>query len=46
MVVCSGVERAIQYYHAIREYLTECKSPHLAIVTFSGEHEYGGRWFS
>jgi type I restriction enzyme R subunit len=42
MVVTSGIERAIQYYHAIREYLLERKSPHRAIVAFSGEHEYGG----
>ncbi len=42
MVVTSGVERAIQYYHAIREYLVERKSPYRAIVAFSGEHEYGG----
>ena len=42
MVVTSGVERAIQYYHAIREYLVERKSPHRAIVAFSGEHDYGG----
>ena len=42
MVVTSGIERAIQYYHAIRDYLAERKSPHKAIVAFSGEHEYGG----
>ncbi|MFA5876020.1 MAG: type I restriction endonuclease subunit R [Candidatus Margulisiibacteriota bacterium] len=42
MVVTSGIERAIQYYHAIRDYLGECKSPYEAIVAFSGEHEYGG----
>jgi type I restriction enzyme R subunit len=42
MVVTSGIERAIQYYHAIRDYLTERKSPYQAIVAFSGEHEYGG----
>ena len=42
MVVTSGIERAIQYYHAIRQYLLERKSPHQAIVAFSGEHEYGG----
>jgi type I restriction enzyme R subunit len=42
MVVTSGVERAIQYYHAIRDYLVERKSPYRAIVAFSGEHEYGG----
>ena len=42
MVVTSGIERAIQYYHAFRDYLTERKSPYKAIVAFSGEHEYGG----
>src|SRR5690606_9572098 len=42
MVVTSGIERAIQYYHAISEYLIERKSPVQAIVAFSGEHEYGG----
>ncbi len=42
MVVTSGIERAIQYFHAIRDYLKERKSPYQAIVAFSGEHEYGG----
>jgi type I restriction enzyme R subunit len=42
MVVTTGVERAIQYFHAIREYLGERKSRYKAIVAFSGEHEYGG----
>ena len=42
MVVTSGIERAIQYFHAFRAYLTERKSPYRAIVAFSGEHEYGG----
>jgi type I restriction enzyme R subunit len=42
MVVTSGIKRAIQYYHAIQQYLSERKSPHRAIVAFSGEHEYGG----
>jgi len=42
MVVTSGIERAIQYFHAIRDYLAERKSPHKAIVAFSGEHEFGG----
>jgi len=42
MVVTSGIERAIQYYHAFRDYLVERKSRHRAIVAFSGEHEYGG----
>ena len=42
MVVCSGIERAIQYFHAFKAYLAERKSPYQAIVAFSGEHEYGG----
>ncbi len=42
MVVTTGIQRAIQYFHAFREYLTERKSPYQAIVAFSGEHEYGG----
>ena len=42
MVVTGGIERAVQYYHAIRQYLLERKSPYQAIVAFSGEHEYGG----
>ncbi|MCD4750856.1 MAG: hypothetical protein K8R59_15895, partial [Thermoanaerobaculales bacterium] len=42
MVVTNGVKRAIQYFHAFRDYLAERKSPYQAIVAFSGEHEYGG----
>jgi type I restriction enzyme R subunit len=42
MVVTSGIERAIQYFHAMKAYLLERKSPYQAIVAFSGEHEYGG----
>lgn len=42
MVVTSGIERAIQYYHAFKAYLVERKSPYQAIVAFSGEHEYSG----
>ena len=42
MVVTSGIERAIQYFHAFRDYLKKRKSPYKAIVAFSGEHEYGG----
>ena len=42
MVVTNGVERAIQYFHAIREYLKERKSPYQAIVAFSGEPEFNG----
>ena len=35
MVVTNGVQRAIQYFHAIRDYLQERKSPYHAIVAFS-----------
>ena len=42
MVVCSGIERAIQYFHAFKTYLQERKSPYQAIVAFSGEPEYQG----
>lgn len=43
MVVTSGIQRAIQYFHAFQTYLKERKSPYQAIVAFSGEHEYGGQ---
>ena len=42
MVVTSSIRRAIDYFHAIQDYLTERKSPYKAIAAFSGEHEYGG----
>ena len=42
MVVTNGIERAVQYFHAIRDYLTERKSRFRATVAFSGEHEFGG----
>ena len=42
MVVTNGIERAIQYFHAIRDYLRERKSRYQAIVAFSGEFEFGG----
>ena len=42
MVVTGSIERAISYYHAIRDYLAERNSPYEAIVAFSGDHEYGG----
>ena len=42
MVVTNGIERAIQYHHAIRDYLQERKSRYQALVAFSGEHELGG----
>ena len=42
MVVTNGIERAIQYFHAIHDYLKERKSRYQAIVAFSGEPEFGG----
>ncbi len=42
MVVTSGIERAVQYFHAFSVYLAERKSPYKAIVAFSGEHEFRG----
>ena len=42
MVVCGGIERAVQYFQAFKAYLQERKSPYQAIVAFSGEHEFGG----
>lgn len=43
MVITSGIMRAIEYFHAINEYLDEKKLPYKTIVAFSGEHEYGGK---
>ena len=42
MVVTNGVERAIQYFQAISDYLRKRKSPYRAIAAFSGEPEFGG----
>ena len=42
MVVTDGVDRAISYYRALSAYLLERKSPHRAIVAFSGEREHDG----
>lgn len=38
MVVTGRIDRAIQYFLAIRSYLKERKSPYQAIVAFSGEY--------
>ncbi len=42
MVVTSSIQRAITYFHAIRAYLEERKSPYKAIAAFSGEPEFNG----
>jgi type I restriction enzyme R subunit len=43
MVVCSSIERAIQYFFAFKTYLEERKSPYKPIVAFSGEPDYEGQ---
>ena len=43
MVVTNGIKRAIQYFHAIRDYLQERKSQYRAVAAFSGEPEFGGQ---
>jgi type I restriction enzyme, R subunit len=43
MVVTNGIERAIQYYHAIKDYLDTRKSRYCAIVAFSGDYQFGGK---
>ncbi len=43
MVVTGSIERALEYFHAIKAYLRERRSSVEAIVAFSGEYEYGGR---
>ena len=42
MVVCEGIPRTIQYFHAFKAYLVERKSQYQAIVAFSGEQEFKG----
>ena len=42
MVVTGSIERAIQHFHAFQAYLAERRSPHRAIVAFSGEPDYEG----
>jgi type I restriction enzyme R subunit len=42
LVVASSIERTIQYFFAIKDYLAERKSPYKAIVAFSGEPEFRG----
>ncbi len=42
MVVTNGIERALQYYHAIKDYLDTRKSRYSAIVAFSGDYQFAG----
>ena len=41
MIVTNGIERAIQYFHAVNKAIDSRNSPHRAIVAFSGEHDFG-----
>ena len=41
MVVCNGIARAVEYYHAVTAYLAERGSDFAALVAFSGEYAYG-----
>jgi type I restriction enzyme R subunit len=41
MVVTGAIERAVQYFHAVRTYLGERRSPYVPIVAFSGDHDFG-----
>lgn len=42
MVVAAGIERAIDYYHAINKLLKERNSPYQTIVAFTGDFNYHG----
>ena len=43
MVIASSIKRAVEYYVAINQVLTERKSPYKAIVAFSGAADYMGK---
>lgn len=43
MVITNGIERAIQYYYSVKNYLAQTKSPYKPIVAFSGSHAYEGK---
>ena len=43
MVIASSIKRAVEYYVAINQVLTERKSPYKAIVAFSGTADYMGK---
>ena len=42
MLVTDGVDRAINYYNAIKELLNQRQSPYKALVAFSGNREFDG----
>ena len=42
MVVAEGVNRAIEYYYAIKEHIQQNNLPYDVLVAFSGEREHNG----
>ena len=42
MVVTEGVNRAIEYYHAISDHIQETGLPFDVLVAFSGDRDYNG----
>ena len=46
MVVTDGVDRAIEYHHAISAYIKENNYPYRSIIAFSGERRYQGETVS
>ena len=42
MVVAEGVNRAIEYYHAISDHIQETGLPFDVLVAFSGDRDYNG----
>ncbi|MDR0306526.1 MAG: DEAD/DEAH box helicase family protein [Chitinispirillales bacterium] len=46
MIVTAGIERAIEYYHAINRCLKARKSQYKAVIAFSGDKKYGGETVS
>ena len=46
MLVTDGVDRAIDYYLAVSEYIREKELPFKAIIAFSGERDHNGQQVS
>lgn len=43
MIICNGIQRAIDYYFTIKQLLEQRNSPYKAIIAFSGTKEYKGK---
>jgi len=43
MIVCHGIARAVDYWHAMSDYLVRIKSPYKAIIAYSGDFEIGAK---